>query len=141
MPSRCGSPKLTLRRAAGRVDVELVAEPAEDPEDLAAGRRHRPDRHQQRVDDDVLAGDAVVRGPLDDPLRDGEPDVRVLADAGLVVGDRDDRRAVLLHERQDALEPLLLAGHAVDERLALVDREAGLERLDDRASRSRAARP
>ena len=38
----------------------------------------------------------------------------------------------LLDERQDALEALLLAGHRVDQRLALVDGEAGLERLDDR---------
>ena len=91
MPSRFGRPKLTLRRAAGRVDLELVAQPAEDPEHLAAGRRHRPDRHEERVDDDVLARDAVVSGPLDDPLRDGEPDVGVLADPGLVVADRDDR--------------------------------------------------
>ena len=106
-----------VARAAGRVDVELVAQPAEDPEDLAAGRRHGPDRHQQRVDDDVLARDAVVRGPLDDPLRDREPDVRVLGDAGLVVGDRDDGGAVLLHQRQDPLEALVLAGHRVDSAL------------------------
>ena len=71
-------------------------------------------------------------GPLDDLLRDREPDVGVLADPGLVVADRDDRRAVLLHQRQDPLEPLVLAGDAVDEGLALVDGETRLERLDDR---------
>ena len=132
MPSRFGRPKLTLRRAAGRVDLELVAQPAEDAEDLAAGTGQRPDRHEQRVDDDVLARDAVVGGALDDPLGDREPDVRVHRDAGLVVADRDDRAAVLLDQRQDALEALLLAGHAVEQGLALVDGETGLERLDDR---------
>ena len=77
IPSRFGSPKLTLLAPQVELTLELVAQPAEDPEDLAAGRRHRPDRHEQRVDDDVLARDAVVGGPLDDPLRDREPDVRV----------------------------------------------------------------
>ena len=95
MPSRLGSPKLTLRRAAGRVDLELLAQPADEREDLAAGRAHRADRHDQRVDDDVRARDAVVGGPLDDALGDREPDVGVLADPGVVVADRDDRGAVL----------------------------------------------
>ena len=45
--------------------------------------------------------------------------------------EADDRGAVLLDERQHPLEPLVLAGDGVDERLALVDGEAGLERLDD----------
>ena len=31
---------------------------------------------------------------------------------GVVVADRDDRRAVLPDQRQDPLQPLLLAGHA-----------------------------
>ena len=101
-------------------------------EDLAAGTGEGADGHQQRVDDDVLARDAVVGGALDDPLGHTEPDVRIHADAGLVVADRDDRAAVLLHERQDALEALVLAGHAVEQGLALVDGEARLERLDDR---------
>ena len=35
-------------------------------------------------------------------------------------------------ERQRPLQPLLLAGHRVEQRLALVDRKAGFERLDDR---------
>ena len=125
-------PEADVRGAAGRVDLELLAQPADEREDLLAGLRQRADRHDQRVDDDVRARDAVVGGPLDDPLGDREPDVRVLADAGVVVADRHDRGAVLADERQDALEALLLAGHRVDQRLALVDREPRLERLDDR---------
>ncbi len=38
----------------------------------------------------------------------------------------------LRDQRQDALEALLLAGDRVEQRLALVDGEPGLERLDDR---------
>ncbi len=48
-------PEADVRRAAGRVDPELVAQPADEREDLPAGGRHRADRHDQRVDDDVRA--------------------------------------------------------------------------------------
>ena len=50
-PLAVRQPEADVRGAAGAVDLELVAQPAEDPEDLPAGRRHRPDRHEQRVDD------------------------------------------------------------------------------------------
>ena len=74
----------------------------------------------------------MVRGPLDDPLGDREPNVRVHADPGVVVADRHDGSTVFPHQRQDALEPLLLAGHRVEQWLALVDGKPCLERLDDR---------
>ena len=45
--------------------------------------------------------------------------------------EADDGGAVLLHQRQHPLEPVVLAGDRVDERLALVGGEPGLERLDD----------
>ena len=132
MPSRFGSPKLTFDAP------QVVLTPSSSRSRRTSANTWRPAVGiapigiTQRVDDDVLARDAVVRGPLDDPLRDREPDVRVLEMPGLVVADRDDRRAVLPDQRQDALQALLLAGHGVDERLALVDGEPGLERLDDR---------
>src|SRR5436309_1669779 len=81
----------------------------------------RPDGHDQRVDHDVRARDAVVGGPLDDPFGDREPDVGVHADPGVVVADRDDRGAVLADERQDALEALLFPGDRIEQGLALVD--------------------
>ena len=71
-------------------------------------------------------------GALHDPFRDRVADVGVLGDAGLVVGDGHDRRAVPADQGQDALEPLLLPGDRVDERLALVHGEARLQRLHDR---------
>ena len=76
----------------------------------------------------------MVAGALDDPLGYRESDVGVDADPRLVVADRYHRRAVLLHERQDPLEPRLLAGDGVDQGLALVHRQPGLQRLDDRES-------
>ena len=121
-----------VRGAAGRVDAELVLQPAHEPEHLPPGRAHRADRHHERVDDDVLLRDAVVGRARDDLLRDREAHVGILGDARLVVRDRDDRGAVLRDERQHALHLLVLARDGVDERLALVDREPGLERLDDR---------
>ena len=78
------------------------------------------------------ARNAVAFGALDDLLGDREALVRVLGNAGLVVGDADDGRLVLRHHRQHHLQSLLLAGDRVDQRLALVRRQARLERRDDR---------
>ena len=89
------------------------------------------DRHRERVDDHVLGRDAVVAGGGDDLLRHLDAALRLHRDL-VVVREPDDRRAVLRHERQDRLEPLVLARHRVDERLALVRGEPGLERLDHR---------
>ena len=69
---------------------------------------------------------------VDEPLADLEALVRRLRDARLVVRQADDGRPVLLDERQNPLEPVVLARDRVDERLALVHLETGLERLDDR---------
>jgi len=57
--------------------------------------------------------------------------VRIFGYPGLVVGNRDDRGTVLLDQRQYALQTLILAGHRIDQRLALVDGKPGLERGDD----------
>ncbi len=53
-------------------------------------------------------------------------------DLVVVVGQRDDRRVVLLHQRQDRRHPVVLGGDRVDQRATLVDREPRLEGLDDR---------
>ena len=139
MPSRFGSPKLTFEAPQVVLTLSSSRSRRTSCEDLLAGLGERPDRHDQRVDDDVRARDAVVGRPLDDPLGDREPDVGVHADPGVVVADRDDRRAVLADERQDALEALLLAGHRVEQRLALVDGEARPRAPRRSTSRSTAA--
>jgi hypothetical protein len=101
-------------------------------EHLPPGRGHRADRHDERVDDDVLAADPVVGRAFDDLPRDREPHVWVLADPGLVVRDRDDRGAVLGDEGQHGFQAFVLAGHRVDERPPPIDVEPRLERRDDR---------
>jgi hypothetical protein len=120
-----------VRGAAGGVDAQLLAQLADDREGLAAGGAHGADRHDQRIDHDIFLGDAVVGGAFDDLLGDGVAHFGIFGDAGLVIGDGNDSGAVLLHQRQHALHLLVLAGHRVHQRLALVDREAGFQRLDD----------
>jgi hypothetical protein len=94
-------------QAAGGVDLELVAQAAQQREDLLAGGAHGADRHDQRVDNDVMRLDAVIGGVLDDLLGNGEAHVRVFGNAGFIVGDRDHRHVVFLAQRQDGLELLL----------------------------------
>ena len=69
---------------------------------------------------------------LDDLAGELEAPLGLLGDLEFVVRQRDDGGAVALHERQDRLEPLVLGGHRVDERFALVGRQPGVERLDHR---------
>ena len=67
-----------------------------------------------------------------DLARDLEALLGGLGDARLVVREADHGGAVLGDDRQDQLEAVVLAGHRVDEGLALVGVEPGLERLDHR---------
>ena len=120
-------------RAERHVDAELVADPPHrlvgDVDDVGVGA----DRHRERVDDDVLDGQAVrVDGGVEDLLGQHEALVGLHRDLVVVVGQRDDGGAVLLDQRQDRRHPVVLGGDRVDQSPALVDRQAGLERLDDR---------
>ena len=125
-------PERDVRCAARRVDAELLPEASHQGEDLTSRRPHRADRHDERIDHDVLVADPMVGGPFDDLLRDREAHVGLLADAGLVVRDRDDRGAVLRDERQHRFEPLVLTRDRVHERFAPVGGKPGLQRRDDR---------
>ena len=97
----------------------------------AAGVVDRADRHDQRIDDDVLA-----RMP-----KSAARSTIFLATAKRTSGSSEmpvsslemaiDGGVVFLHQRQHALQPLLLAGDGIDQRLALVDREPRLQRRDD----------
>ena len=120
-------------QAAGGVDLELLAQAAQQREDLAAGVAQRADRHDQRIDDHVMRGDAEIGAALDDLLGDGEAHVRVHRNAGLVVGDRHDRHVVFLDQRQDRFELFLLAGDGVHQRPALGDLQRRLDRRGHRA--------
>ncbi len=121
-----------IRRSTRGVDLQFGAQAVHETHDLHASAVDCADRHDERIDDDVGRGNAVIHSALDDLLGDGVAHVRILRDARLIVGNRDDRRAIFLDQRQDGLQSLVLAGHRIDQRLALVDPESGFERRDDR---------
>ena len=121
-----------VRGAAGGVDLELLAQAADQAEGGDAGTAQGADRHDQGVDHHVGARDAMVLGPLDDLPGNLVAHVRVLGDAGFVVRDRDHGGAVLPDQRQHRFEALFLTGHGVDQGLALIDLQALLQGLDDR---------
>ena len=73
----------------------------------------------------------MIAGGGDDLARHLEAALGLHRDL-VVVRERDHRGAVTCDDRQDRLEPLVLAGDGVDERLALVRAEPGFERLDHR---------
>mmetsp|Transcript_3632 Transcript_3632/g.6670 ORF Transcript_3632/g.6670 Transcript_3632/m.6670 type:complete len:276 (-) Transcript_3632:1073-1900(-) len=108
-----------VRGAAGGVDAQFLAQAAHEGEDLMACRRHGADGHDQRINHDVMGGNAEVCRALDNLLGHGETDVGVFRDTGIVVGDRHYGHVVLGHQRQDELQPLLLPGDGVQERATL----------------------
>ena len=92
----------------------------------------RTDGHDQRIDHHVAGRDAVVGGALDDFLGHVIADVDVFRNTGFVVRYRDHRGAVLLDQWQHPLEAFVLTGNRVHQRLALVYRKPGFERVDNR---------
>src|SRR6478609_7581319 len=115
------------------VSAEVVADASHHLEGHQARAGVGPDGHGQGVDDDVGLRDAVLlRGDADDLAGELDALVGLRRDLVAVVRQGDDRRVVLLDQRQDRRHAVVLGGDRVDQRTALVDREAGLERLDDR---------
>ncbi len=74
----------------------------------------------------------MVGGSFDDLPGDLEAHRRIHRRALLIEGKPDDRRAALFDQRQQLLEPLLLTGHRVDQRLALAHRQGSLQSLGHR---------
>jgi hypothetical protein len=113
--------------------LDLVANHADGFHGAVGVQRVRSDGHGQRVDDDVLEGDAVLRRrDVDELLGQLDSADRIDGDLELVVRQGDDRRVVTLDQGQDQLHSLVLDRHRVHECLAFVGTESGLERLDDR---------
>src|SRR5438445_339620 len=125
-------PETDIGGAAGGVHLQLAPQTVQQPHDLPARLADGADGHDQRINDDIAGGNTVIRRAVYDLAGDLKAHVGVLRDAGFIVADSDDGRPVFLHQRQHGLEPLLLAGHRVNERLAAVYLEAGFQRRDDR---------
>ena len=126
-----GQAEAEIGGPAGGVHLQLLAQAPYQVKDAAAGLIEGAHRHDQRIDDDVGMGNAKIGSAVDDLLRHLETHVGVLGDAGLVIGDGDDSRTVLLHQRQHDFQALFLAGHRIQQGLALVDLEAFFQRRDD----------
>ena len=97
-----------------------------------ARRRHGANRHDQRVDDDVMGGNAKIGGAFDDLFRHGKAHIRVLGDPCVVIGDRHDRHVVFLDQWQHDLQPLFLSGDGVQQRAAFAGLKPRLKRAGDR---------
>ena len=87
------------------------------------------DGQGETVDEDVLFGDAVFFGGGDDLACDAEPVLDGLGDAVLVHAQRDDRRAVLCRDGQNAVERVVVAADRVDDRLAVIGAQCRLDRV------------
>ena len=87
------------------------------------------DGHDQAVDEDVFLRDAHGDGAVDDLVGDGDASVDVGRDAFVVHAEADEGGAVLFDERQEGGHGLLFAGDGVDDGLALVELEGGVEGL------------
>src|SRR5579862_6430953 len=127
VPTR--EPERRVRRAAHRVDAQLIAQQVQRLHEERDGARLRADRHRERVDHDILGRDPVIPRRGDDLLRHFQPPLRFHRDL-VVVRQPNHRCAVARDDRQDGFEPLVLAGEGVDERLPVVCRQPRLERLD-----------
>jgi hypothetical protein len=124
--------------AARGVHTEFVLQATQQSEHLLPSLANGTDGHHEWVNHHVAGGDAVVGCPLNNSLGDGEPHVGIFRDARLIVGDSYNRSTVASHERQDALQYFFFTGNRVDQRLALVHREACFERFDNgRVNRQR----
>ncbi len=107
----------------------MIADQPHGLEEERDSARLCADRHRERIDQHILGWDAVVAGTRDDLLCDLQTALRLHRDL-VVVREPDHRCAMLRDDREDRLEPLVLAGDGVDERLPLVSAEPGFERLD-----------
>ena len=92
---------------------------------------HRPNRHDQRVNQHIFAGNAVIHRSMDDFLGHLKAHIGVFGDACLVVGDADDGTAILFDQRQNHLQPLIFPSHRIEQRLALIRLQPPLESFDN----------
>ena len=65
-PFALRQPEADVRGPTRCVDTEFIVQTPEKRKDLLAGRPYRSDGHDERIDHDVLFGDAVVGGPVND---------------------------------------------------------------------------
>ncbi len=72
-----GQAERDIRGAAGGVDAQLFAQAADKGENLQARSRHGTDRHDERINHDVMRRNAEIGGAFDDLLGDSETHIGV----------------------------------------------------------------
>ncbi len=117
-----------VRGAAGGVDAQFLAQLAHQRENLLTGSGHGTDGHDQRIDHDVMGGNAEISGAFHDLLGHGKPHLGVFRNAGVVVRDCDDRDIVFLDQRQNQFKTVLFAGDRIEQRTPLGGLQSGLKR-------------
>ena len=117
--------------AAGGVHAKFGPQTAHQREHLLPGGTHGTDRHDKRIDDDVVGWNAVIGGTFHDGLGHREPHIRIFGNAGFIVGDGHHGHVEFLDQREDLFHPFALAGDRVDQRSALADFETRLQRAGD----------
>ena len=105
--------KADVGRAASRVDPKLFAQATDKGENLKARCTHRANRHDQRVNHDVMCRDAKIGGAFDDFLSDCKAHVGVFRDACVIVRDRHNRYVIFFDQRQHHLKTFFLTGDRV----------------------------
>ena len=107
-----------VRSPTGGVHAQLFAQAAHQSEHLLAGRGHGANRHDQRVNHDIMRRNAEIGSAFHDLLGHGKADIGIGRDAGVVVGNRHDRHVVFLDQGQHQLQPLFLTGDRIQQRAA-----------------------
>ena len=105
-----------VRCATCGVHAQLFAQTTDESEYLVTSGRHCTDRHNERVNNDVVGRDAKVSSALNDFLCHFETNVWVFGDTSVVVRDRNNRNVVFLNQRQNEFQTLFFARDRVQKR-------------------------
>ena len=106
------------------VDPQLLPDQAKGLKDLPTRAGSRPFREHKGIDEHVLGRDTVVPGPVHDLPGHSQSGQGVPGDPSPVHGQADDGGSVLLHQRKDVLQPLLLPRYRVHQGLSPIDLQA-----------------
>ena len=83
-------------------------------------RRISRDRHGQRVEDKIFFIDAIIRGSLNDLLRNRDSFFGRIRDTALIESQRNDESAILGNEWEDHAHDLFFTVDRVDHGLTVI---------------------
>ena len=121
-----GQTKRNIGGAACRIDFEFLFQPAQQAEHLIAGIVHGADRHDERIDNNILVGNPVIRGALNNFLATAK---RTSGSIEIPVSSLEMATTAapyLFTSGKTSSRRFVLAGDRIYQRLALIDREPSL---------------